>query len=381
MLDYAFPIPGYTGTVELHHGSVRGGADLFAARGARVVAIAPGVVESEGWGELGGWHITYRTDDGLEVYCAHLDERSPLRAGQRFARGRFVGFVGNTGNATHTLPHLHIGIGRAIIRGAGPTGGTGGDFDAVGLLRAAFIADQTPEPPVTAQKPPIAWFPAHPTNYGPRTRPDVRYEAIVLHTTDGGRTLDDLGAWFGQQHPPGQAGSTHFGVDPQGRVGQFVSLSQMAYAHGLVRSPTAKLVADNGDLNPNLWAIGIEHLDGGVRGATTPAQLEASARLAAWLFATEILPHAARTGATVDRDHVITHSQIDGVTRAFCPSWPEARIQAYIARVKELLAGATPPPPPRDYKALYEALLRRQRDAAGAEVARFDALLAELQEG
>jgi murein DD-endopeptidase MepM/ murein hydrolase activator NlpD len=45
------------------------------------------------------------------LYYAHLD-RHAVSAGQRVRKGEIVGFIGNTGNARTTAPHLHFGIYR-----------------------------------------------------------------------------------------------------------------------------------------------------------------------------------------------------------------------------------------------------------------------------
>jgi hypothetical protein len=49
---------------------------------------------------------------GHSLYYAHLD-RQTVAAGQRVRAGDTVGFVGNTGNARTTAPHLHFGVYRA----------------------------------------------------------------------------------------------------------------------------------------------------------------------------------------------------------------------------------------------------------------------------
>ena len=209
-----------------------------------------------------------------------------------------------------------------------------------------------PPPPSTVPKPPITFIAADPRNYDQGRPAGIQHEALVLHTTAGSSTIEQLGAWFaGGNIAQGLIASTHFGVDVLGHIGQFVTLDDTAYAHGIVRNPTARLVRENDGLNPNGWAIGIEHLDRGIPGAVTPEQLEASARLAAWLWATEIQPYAGRTGAKLDRDHIIQHSEIDSVGKPFCASWPEDRIAAYITRVGQILnagpvAPPVPPPPP-----------------------------------
>jgi murein DD-endopeptidase MepM/ murein hydrolase activator NlpD len=95
-----------------HHG-----IDIFAARGTPVLAAADGVVRSTQPNELGG-NVVWLRDDrrGHTLYYAHLD-RHAVSVGQRVGIGDTLGFVGNTGNARTTRPHLHFGIYR---RGDGP---------------------------------------------------------------------------------------------------------------------------------------------------------------------------------------------------------------------------------------------------------------------
>jgi murein DD-endopeptidase MepM/ murein hydrolase activator NlpD len=53
---------------------------------------------------------------GNSIYYAHL-ERQAVSTGQHVSAGEILGFVGNTGNAITTPPHLHFGVYR---RGEGP---------------------------------------------------------------------------------------------------------------------------------------------------------------------------------------------------------------------------------------------------------------------
>lgn len=183
-----------------------------------------------------------------------------------------------------------------------------------------------------AQKPEITWVGCHPNGYS-HGRGHILQEAIVIHTTAGGASIKALDNWFNDPH----AGvSAHFGVGRNGEIHQYVNLDDAAFAHGIVNWPSdTTLVNENAGISPNLWAIGIEHVDTGIAGNVTEAQLQASAQLAAWLFASVILPNAARTGAALDRDHVLGHYQIG--SHGSCPSWPEERFTDYIARVQALL--------------------------------------------
>lgn len=114
----SFPVPDVDAkSVQSVWGDVRdGGArshegvDIFAPRSTPVVAVTDGRVSSVGERGLGGKQVWFR--DGLfnnSFYYAHLDSINASFA-QRVNKGDTLGFVGNTGNARTTLPHLHFGI-------------------------------------------------------------------------------------------------------------------------------------------------------------------------------------------------------------------------------------------------------------------------------
>lgn len=87
------------------------GQDIFARRGTPVVAAADGVVTRVGGGELGGKAVFVTGRGARTYYYAHLDSYAPgMELGRVVNRGDVVGFVGNTGNARGTPPHLHFGI-------------------------------------------------------------------------------------------------------------------------------------------------------------------------------------------------------------------------------------------------------------------------------
>jgi murein DD-endopeptidase MepM/ murein hydrolase activator NlpD len=85
------------------------GLDIFARRGTPVLAAADGVVRSTRSNGLGGNVIWLRDRFGQTHYYAHLD-RQAVHRGQRVLAGDTIGFVGNTGNARTTPPHLHFGL-------------------------------------------------------------------------------------------------------------------------------------------------------------------------------------------------------------------------------------------------------------------------------
>lgn len=89
--------------------------DIMAATGRPVVAAANGTVEKLFLSKGGGGITAYvRSDDGRWMYYyAHLSAYAPgLHEGQRLLRGAPVGFVGFSGNANPTGPHLHFAINR-----------------------------------------------------------------------------------------------------------------------------------------------------------------------------------------------------------------------------------------------------------------------------
>jgi murein DD-endopeptidase MepM/ murein hydrolase activator NlpD len=100
------------GGARAHHG-----VDIFAPRGTPAVAAIAGVVRRANVTNLGGKVVWVRDERyGRSLYYAHLDSQTVGR-GQRVEVGDTVGFVGNTGNARTTPPHLHFGI---YARGEGP---------------------------------------------------------------------------------------------------------------------------------------------------------------------------------------------------------------------------------------------------------------------
>lgn len=86
------------------------GVDIFAARNTPALAVGEGRIIRTGEGGLGGKTVWLRSG-GLSLYYAHLDSIA-VSFGSYVKEGDTVGFVGNTGNARTTPPHLHFGIYR-----------------------------------------------------------------------------------------------------------------------------------------------------------------------------------------------------------------------------------------------------------------------------
>lgn len=87
------------------------GIDIFAPRGTRAVAVTDAVITYIGEQTLGGKCVWIRADDGSMFYYAHLDRWFPgIHEGMRVRKGQTLGFVGTTGNAVNTPPHLHFQV-------------------------------------------------------------------------------------------------------------------------------------------------------------------------------------------------------------------------------------------------------------------------------
>lgn len=86
------------------------GIDIFARRGTPVVAATQGVVTRIGQNRLGGNVVWVVGPGGQRHYYAHLEAVAGISEGVEVMTGDTLGFVGTTGNARTTPPHLHYGI-------------------------------------------------------------------------------------------------------------------------------------------------------------------------------------------------------------------------------------------------------------------------------
>lgn len=171
-----------------HHG-----IDIFATRGTPVVAAADGYVNRVEETPRGGRVVWMRDSFGNSLYYAHLD-RQVVSSGMRVVRGDTLGFVGNTGNARTTPPHLHFGIYR---RGEGPVDPWWFVYTPRGRV-APLVAD-------TMQLGDWIRSPAERTIL--RQEPDARgdsVEALPRHTLM--RVLSASGEWYRVRLPDGTTG-------------------------------------------------------------------------------------------------------------------------------------------------------------------------------
>jgi murein DD-endopeptidase MepM/ murein hydrolase activator NlpD len=84
------------------------GIDIPSAKGTPVIAVTDGVILKVANKGNGGKQIWLK-GDSLTYFYAHLDGWN-VEQGEKVKRGDKIGTVGNTGNASKTLPHLHFGI-------------------------------------------------------------------------------------------------------------------------------------------------------------------------------------------------------------------------------------------------------------------------------
>lgn len=122
--NYTFPIPSSTNCkptyTRYHHDYPA--TDILVKKGCRYVAVTSGVVD-----ELrstdpydyrkptpitkGGIFVSIVGDDGVRYYASHLKKIAPgIEVGSRVEVGDLLGFVGDTGDAKGTSPHIHFGI-------------------------------------------------------------------------------------------------------------------------------------------------------------------------------------------------------------------------------------------------------------------------------
>ena len=94
------------GTDRLHEGQ-----DIFAPKGTPILSATSGYVYNIGENNLGGQTVSVIGAGGRVYYYAHLDAYARgLQIGDRVNTLTVLGYVGTTGNAQGTPPHLHFGI-------------------------------------------------------------------------------------------------------------------------------------------------------------------------------------------------------------------------------------------------------------------------------
>jgi murein DD-endopeptidase MepM/ murein hydrolase activator NlpD len=87
------------------------GVDIFAVNGQPIVASKRGIVYKVGQARLGGNRLWLKDEQGNCYYYAHLTAFAEgIYDNKIVSAGEVLGFVGTTGNAVGTPPHLHYEI-------------------------------------------------------------------------------------------------------------------------------------------------------------------------------------------------------------------------------------------------------------------------------
>lgn len=87
------------------------GLDIFGKEGTPLVATADGVVTQKLVGELSGISIEIQDADGIQYFYAHMSAwAEPIQVGDQVHVGQVLGYLGHTGNALYTPPHVHLEI-------------------------------------------------------------------------------------------------------------------------------------------------------------------------------------------------------------------------------------------------------------------------------
>ncbi len=155
------------------------GIDVFAAAGTPILAINDGVLSNVGWNTLGGRRFWLTDRYGHQFYFAHLSGFSPLaKDGAQVKRGDVIAFLGNSGDAEGTPPHLHFEMHPAGGWAVPPfqyitswLTGVRQPVVATPLAPPAVVTVTTPAAPKPAPKPlaPIETLPVTTTTPPPAT--------------------------------------------------------------------------------------------------------------------------------------------------------------------------------------------------------------------
>jgi len=115
--DLAFPVardysfvdtflaPRSVGTPDVHRHQ---GIDIFAPQDTPLVAVERGIVVRVGEVRLGGFRVWLIGESGAQYYYAHMSAHADITEGQFVETGTVLGYVGTSGNARGTSPHVHF---------------------------------------------------------------------------------------------------------------------------------------------------------------------------------------------------------------------------------------------------------------------------------
>ena len=149
-------------------------------------------------------------------------------------------------------------------------------------------------------------------------REGFRVLAVVIHIAEGSKQ-----SVIQEFSSPATQKSSHYLVDRDGSIIQFVEEANWAYANGTISNPISELVQARISKNPNWYTCSLEHV-GFATEDLTEVQYKASAELIADI--------CKRWNIPIERMHIIKHREIND--RKICPG---------IVNVEKLIALATAP--------------------------------------
>jgi murein DD-endopeptidase MepM/ murein hydrolase activator NlpD len=118
---YTFPVPDCTVKYARSHHDYPA-TDILGKKGCKFVAVIGGVVDEvrkkdtynykKPTGDTkGGIFVSIIGDDGVRYYGSHLQKVAPgIDVGVRVETGTLIGYLGDSGDARGTAPHIHFGI-------------------------------------------------------------------------------------------------------------------------------------------------------------------------------------------------------------------------------------------------------------------------------
>jgi murein DD-endopeptidase MepM/ murein hydrolase activator NlpD len=100
---------GFTYQPNSTHPKGHMGVDMRVPAGTPVYPLAAGVVSNVGTDPMGGNVVNVQHAGNVRTYYAHLST-AKVQKGDKVTTNTELGTVGNTGNASHTFPHLHFQV-------------------------------------------------------------------------------------------------------------------------------------------------------------------------------------------------------------------------------------------------------------------------------
>lgn len=267
----------------------------------------------------GGIGITDGADDGISFNSGAEAARAMLVHLSAYVRGYDHGLWRHLRLDPRYLLVLEAGYGQSVQTLADLGNGRWATNPAYATQIAVHLERIRTTTPTLAAASSHASLPASvrwvgTPNFHPRPA-GVVPEAIVYHITND-RTFANVASWF---RNPASRASSHFVVDRDGTIHQFVSLRDAAWTNGDIASPRsdlpwltaaiAKIRREGGNLNDR--TVTIETV-GVPSEPITSSQHEALVALTEFLLAAfpTILPRRGR---------MLRHADINGRDRSYCP--------------------------------------------------------------